>query len=91
MLPSGIIFGGSQVKASTVPEEVPVAQMEAIVEEEHGPIQCLAEIVTRVEQMEDVIHLRLLTVFYKWKLKNILMPPILCFNKIHSLRTMSVI
>ena len=27
--------------------------MEAMVEEEGGPIQCLAEVVTRVEQMEE--------------------------------------
>lgn len=52
MLLGGVIFGASQVQASTIAEEVPVAQMEAMVEEGQGLIQCLAEVVTRVEQME---------------------------------------
>jgi hypothetical protein len=52
MLLGGVMFGASQVQASTIAEEAPAAQLEAMVEQEQGPVQCLAEVVTRGEQME---------------------------------------
>lgn len=52
LLLGGVIFGGSQVQASAIAEEAQLALSAAMVEEEQGPIQCLAEVVTRVEQME---------------------------------------
>ncbi|MFU1856528.1 hypothetical protein ACK8HY_05865 [Sphingobacterium sp. NGMCC 1.201703] len=51
MLLGGVIFGASQVKASTIAEEAPIVQSEAMVEQE-GPIQCLVEVAIRGEQME---------------------------------------
>ncbi|MGX9249123.1 hypothetical protein [Sphingobacterium multivorum] len=51
MLLGGVIFGFNHAQASTIAEEVPVAQMEAMVEQD-GPVPCLLGVVIRGEQMQ---------------------------------------
>lgn len=50
MLLGGVIFGVNQAHASTIAEEAPVKQEQAMVEQE-GPVQCLVEVAIRGEQM----------------------------------------
>jgi hypothetical protein len=51
MLLGGVIFGASQVQASTIAEEAPAAQLEAMVEQD-SPVPCLVGVAIRGEQMQ---------------------------------------
>lgn len=77
MLLGGVIFGASQVQASTIAEEVPVAQMEVLVEQEQGPVQCLAGVVIRGEQMEGHYPADVLDKILQMEIEK-------CFNSTHS-------
>ena len=76
MLLGGVIFGASQVQASTIAEEVPVAQMEAMVEQD-SPVPCLVGVAIRGEQMEGHYSDEALDKILKMEMEK-------CFNGTHS-------
>ncbi len=76
MLLGGVIIGASQVQASTIVEEAPVAQLEAMVDQV-SPAPCLVGGVIRGEQMEGHYPPEALDKILKMEMKK-------CFQGTHS-------
>jgi hypothetical protein len=76
MLLGGVIFGASQVQASTIAEEAPVAQAQTMVEDQ-GPIKCMVEVVIRGEEMAGHYSPETLDKILEMEIEK-------CFNGTHS-------